>query len=481
MKPAAPSWIRFSYWAFLCAWFIPPRFLAHLSLHTYDRDFGLYENLVSNIAAGSGFYSSVLGYSHLGEHFNPILTLFVPAAWFGVIPWALLLAQGLSAVITIALLTELAVWELRELEPRTRRAGMGFLVLMFLFYRPFIAAWDFQFQPILLGAPLVACALWSMHKNRWSWLWLLIPALLSTRESAGLSVIGLGLLAWLRYGRRRVALSMICLGVLVPVLLTLWFIPSHSQDAWLDHTRRVDPFGDLAGKGLYLLRLLGPIGFLPLFGWRAASAALPGLLLNVAVGFDKQYSADKHYDAQVAVFLMMAAITGVRPFLKFTTKWGEARHSLIPLVQGAVVCLALFCQVHWQSSHPLRRYVKYWPSPVHARIRAAVAPFARLPERFIVSADPYIGPHLCQRRNYVTLCDPGWYRKVQPGQLVVVRKEDSSAARLKADGTLTLLAATSDLLLLTERTLQETDQSFVQDYAGSNGWKNCETVRNVGF
>ena len=399
------------------------------------------------------------------------MALFVPAAWFGVIPWALLLAQGLSAVITIALLTELAVWELRELDTRMRRTCLAFLVLMFLFYRPFIAAWDYQFQPILLGAPIVACALWSMHKNRWSWLWLLVPALLTTRESAGLSVIGLGLLAWLRYGRGRAALGMICVGVLVPVLLTSWFIPSHSQDAWLDHTSRVNPFADLAGKILYLLLLFGPLGFLPLLGWREAVAALPGILLNVAVGFDKQYSADKHYDAQVAVFLMMAAITGVRPFLKLTTKLGEAWRPLIPLSQAAVVCVALFCQVQWQSSHPLRRYAKYWPSPEHARMRAAVAPFARLPERFIVSADPHIGPHMCQRKNYMTLCDPEWYRKVQPGQLVVVRKGDPSAERLKADGTLLLLAATPDLLLLTERTLPEAERSFVRDYAETNGWK----------
>ena len=79
---------------------------------------------------------------------------------------------------------------------------------------------------------------------------------------------------------------------------------------------------------------------------------------------------------------------------------------------------------------------------------------------------------MCQRKNYVTLCDPKWYTKVQPGQLVVVRKEDSSAERLQADGTLLILAATPDLLLLTERTLQEAEQSFVRDYAETNGWEN---------
>lgn len=448
----------------LCLWFIPPRILAHLGFHTNDYDFGIYLNLVENLARGHGFHSSVIGVNHLGEHFSPIMAVFVPAAWCGVTPWALLIAQGLCAVVTIALLIMYAQAELVGLPGRSRRVGLGVLAGLFLFYRPFIAAWDFQFQPMVLGMPLVAAALVAMQRNRWRWLWILVPLLLMTRESAGLSLIGLAIVAGLRYRRPRIAWTFAIAGIVVPLVVMGWVMPHFRAGDWVGHAERVGPLVDLPGKGLYLVRLLGPLGLLPLGGWVELLAALPGMLLNLAVGFGKQYSADKHYDAQLAVFLMAAAVRGFQGL--------EKRRADFPRVGkialGAALVVALFSQIQWQSSHPIRRYGKYWPTAEDAVVRRALAPLAALPETYVLSADPALGPRVCGRLNYRTLYGGLDATKLAPGQLIVVRRGDASVAKLLDERDVVMVARAADLWLVAEKNLANV--ASLRDVLLSRGW-----------
>ena len=445
-------------------WFIPPRILAQIGFHTNDYDFGIYLNLVENLARGHGFHSSVIGVNHLGEHFSPIMAVFVPAAWLGVTPWALLIAQGLCAVVTIALLILYAQAELAGLPGRSRRVGLGVLAGLFLFYRPFIAAWDFQCQPMVLGMPLVAAALVAMQRNRWRWLWILVPLLLMTRESAGLSVIGLAIVAGLRYRRWSVAAALAAIGVVTPLAVLGWIMPHFRAGDWVGHAERVGPLVDLPGKGLYLARLLGPLGFLPLGGWVEFLGAIPGMLLNLAVGFGKQYSADKHYDAQLAVFLMAAAVRGFQGL--------EKRRADFPRVGkialGAALVVALFSQIQWQSSHPIRRYAKYWPKPGDAALRAALAPLAALPETYVVSADPALGPHVCGRFNYRTLYAGLDAAKLEPGQLIVVRRGDERVAKLLARGDVVMVAQAAGLWLVAEK--RATDSEPLLGLLAGAGW-----------
>ncbi len=474
-----PGWGWFLYIALLLAWFVPPRLLAHLSFHTNDLDFGLYSNLVGNLASGHGFYSSILGRSHLGEHFSPIMIFFVPAAWLGVTPWALLLAQGLSAAITVAILTRLAEKKLEPLDPYYRQFFLVLLVLLFLFYRPLLAAWDFQFQPILLGAPLVAAALWAMDAARWRWLWILVPLLLLTRESAGLAVAGLGLVAALRYRRPAAAIALLVIGLALPVILAKWFIPWQRQGVWLEHMNRIEPLFDPPGKGTYFVKLLGPLGFLPLFGWREALGALPNALLNIAVNHRQQYAADLHYDAQLAVFVMLGAIRGVRPLVAWADRLNARRAGRGRWLIAAVVMLALFFQAQWQSSHPIRRYGKFWPQPGQWADHKALAPLAALPEEFLLSADPWIGPHLCGRPGYKTLYHANWHLTLLPGQLLVVRDTDEKARRLARLGWIVPLARHGSLVLLYASGLSDNDRAFVLQQALDAGWERWGRERTT--
>jgi len=312
--------------------------------------------------------------------------------------------------------------------------------------------------------PLVAAALMAMQRNRWSWLWILVPLLLMTRESAGLSLLGLAIVAGLRYRRWRAAAVLAAVGIVTPLAVLGWVMPHFRSGDWAGHTGRVGPLVDLPGKGLYIARLLGPLGLLPLGGWVELLAALPGMLLNLAVGFGKQYSADKHYDAQLAVFLMAAAVRGFQSLEKKKTDFP----TIGKIAVAAALVIALFSQIQWQSSHPIRRYAKYWPKPGDAAMRAELAALAGLPETWVVSADPALGPHVCARFNYRTLYAGLDVAKLEPGQLIVVRRGDEGVAKLLARGDLAMVAQTAGLWLVAEKSLGDVES--VRGRLAGAGW-----------
>src|SRR5437588_10556170 len=69
-----------------------------------DWDTGIYSNVVWNLRSGVGFYSDVLNLNHLGQHFSPIIAVFVPFFIVYPSPVWLVAAQGLAVGTTYVLL-----------------------------------------------------------------------------------------------------------------------------------------------------------------------------------------------------------------------------------------------------------------------------------------------------------------------------------------------------------------------------------------
>lgn len=437
----------------LCCWFVPPRLLVFTSLHVNDIDFGIYLNLVWNIAHGHGFHSSILHRSHLGEHFSPIMALFAPVSWLGIAPWALLFAQGAAAAMTAFVLLAIAGREMRSVRvAHLRRGILVFLSIVFLFYRPFIEAWDFQFQPILLGAPIIALALRDITEGSARRIWLLAILLMLTRESAGLSVAGLGILLFARRDQRRNAVMLVAAGLISSAIVTAVLIPCFRHGPWEEHMARLAPAHDPWGKVLYAIKLLGPLGFTPVAAWPQLLAAVPGVLLNAASNLKFQYNCEAHYDAQSSVFLMYAAIIGAKK-LASSLDFPHKPAGLAAIVKCAALALALlsvtlYTQIQWQSSHPVRRYARNWPTLESRRIIADLKPIAAIDSTYLLSADPVLGPHLCERHRYRTLYDADWPSRLEPSQIVVIRKKTRDCQDLITTGRLLALCETPQLRLL---------------------------------
>ena len=93
----ASSWPFFLLILALAVTFAAVKCLQHYSFYTNDYDTGIYSNLAWNIAHSHGAYSSILGRSHLGEHFSPIMVVFAPFFYFGAgATYLMLIAQALA-------------------------------------------------------------------------------------------------------------------------------------------------------------------------------------------------------------------------------------------------------------------------------------------------------------------------------------------------------------------------------------------------
>ncbi len=334
--------------------------LQHRAFDTRLYDTGIYQDLVARLARGGGWsdgWSDVLWRGHFGEHFNPIVWLLAALYRLGSIPLAmpgpvfLLVVQGFAVG-----LTAVGLWQWRRavhaerstdrdadsdgalsaassvhspLDGAADRILGGVWWVAIAAYAPLHAAWAGEFSPIVLGMPMVAFGLAAAHARRWGWVWVWAVLLLTTRESAPLSVLGLAIYAGVVRGAWRQAAGLTVFAGLSAAVILGWVLPSFREasaaaatanpmagdfDGRWHQADRLGPLNDLGNKGRYLVLLLLPLAGMPLFGWRATTAflaALPGILLNVATNTGNQYAVAHHYDAQLGVFVVVASGLGL--------------------------------------------------------------------------------------------------------------------------------------------------------------------------
>src|SRR5688500_3399374 len=279
-----------------------PKLFQHAGAHTGDLDTGIYSNLAWALTHGEGFTGSVLGRHHLGEHVSPIMLLVAPLYLLWPSAYVLMIIQAGAVALAVVLALRLADIELRRAgvveeswgdaaAPRARFAACALLIVLFMIYPPLLATLQAQFQPIELGMPMVVGAVMLMHARRDGWLALVTLLLLTTRESAPLSIAGLAIYAAVALRRWKLAIVLLLvagawaalsMGVLMPAFRT------HGRWA---HVRHLGPWEMWDLKGKYLTAMLLGLGPLPFLGRRAlaaAAAGVPGILLNLAVARHKQ-------------------------------------------------------------------------------------------------------------------------------------------------------------------------------------------------
>jgi hypothetical protein len=373
-----------------------------------DFDLGIYHNLCWNLSEGRGFRSDVLARNHLGEHASPIVALFAPL--YAIHPTALwlVLVQG-AAVAAVALA---ALWyadaRLATVPPARARAGRWIALALVLGYGPLWAAWQYDPQPVVYGAAGLALALVAVERRRWAWAWAGLLLCLSSRESAALAGLGLAWWTWRRAGAPRHAAAMALLSLAWAAIAMLWLMPLMRDGAGWAHTARLDPLGEPGAKALYATRLLGQ-----------DVAALPGALLNLATGYPPQLSSMYHYDAQIAPFMLLAAMGGLARALAQLRPWPW----LVPLLAIALA---------WGALPPLRHLVILADPQRRADVTATAAELravlATIPADAPLAADPQLGPLLCLRQGYRPLRgsrdegDAAHVAALAPGTWIIVQR-----------------------------------------------------------
>src|SRR5262245_38843992 len=192
--------------------------IQYYSFRIGDWDTGIYSNVVWNLASGDGFYSDVLNLNHLGEHFSPIIAVFVPFFLIYPSPLWLLVAQGLAVGATYVLLYFVALKVFSDANTRLAKPlALIFAIWAFL-YRPLTSALLFEFHPSTLATPLLAAAVLALLHSCDRLLWVSVAGLLLSKENAPLAVLGLGIYAGLVLFRPRLGIA---LGVVAGVSAAL--------------------------------------------------------------------------------------------------------------------------------------------------------------------------------------------------------------------------------------------------------------------
>src|SRR6267143_1379665 len=276
--------------------------LRHWAFESHGYDLGLFTNAIWNLTQGNGYVSSVKGGINLfSDHQSPLFWALAPLFWVIPRPETLLFAQAFGLAAGGAALFYLARAQLGR-----EHWAPAALPWLYWSYLPLRNANAFDFHPEVFMLPLF---LWAFagfaSERRWArgLGFLALVAALGAKESAAVVAFGIGV-AWALSsgaGSRRDRWSAVALAAAGAALFffDVKVVPRFfSGDyAYMGLYQR---FGDGIGDVLlapftqpvyffsqlfnqerlnFLFWTLAPLGFLPLFHWRGAVAALPPYLM----------------------------------------------------------------------------------------------------------------------------------------------------------------------------------------------------------
>jgi uncharacterized membrane protein len=371
----------------------------HWTFRTHALDLGYYVQLTWNLARGAGPWVSLPEMHAWGDHFSPIMYLFVPAFWLAPGPAILLIAQSIALG-----LGALGVFGIAARRLGDERPAAVFAVLYLI--HPSLHGINVRdFHSAALAIPLLIGAIYFAEAER-PWLFSAAVLLtLATREDAAIPVVGLGL--WLALTKRRrlwgAATALSAFAVLLAD--TRWLIP-YFREAPYPHLGRyahlgrsvpeiiatlaLRPWRVLAGlftksRLVYLGALLAPLAFLPLLAPEVLVGLAPSLVENLLGRDPVLFDHRTQYQSFILPFLFAAAIAGYdRLALRRPGPWPKT-----VLVVAIMASLVLSARTVNNLS-----YERVWPKPEHWQ---AFAVLAQVPGGAAVSAqDPYVA-HLSLR------------------------------------------------------------------------------------
>jgi len=399
---------------------------------THFYDLGVYDNLVWQAAHGRLFYYPQYEMSFFGDHFAPLLFLFVPFYWIFAHPCTLVILQSVALALGAIPLSQATRAILSRASGSTgplgselfREAAGIALVLLYFANVSLLHISMFDFHPIAFAIPLSLAVYQAALAGRWPRFWLMSALLLACMEESAISVATFGLFLVLfgedRNQRRRgaaLAVAATVYFVLVMKLVIPAFQRPTAQAGWvyLTHYAHLGGSMDEVLRTLILhplhalvlcyapykletlFQLFLPLGLLPLLGWRTLLVALPSLLYSYISGRDAQFRIQYQYFSAALPWLFVSASWGLlawsRASARLTGSRGQRRW-LSTLVCVVPLIVAADSALHYDLKlRPIRaEFFATWP---HWRaideVRAIIGPEAS------VSATNNLAPFFSQR------------------------------------------------------------------------------------
>ncbi len=282
-------------------------------LHDYSTfniptwDAGIYSNIVFNSSIGNFFYSSVLEKNHLGEHFSPIMALFIPLYWIkSDIRWLL----GIQALAYCSF--PIIIYRLCKVYTNNINLKVFlsiFLSITWFLYTPMRSAMEFSFHPSSLCAPLILTAFIFLEEEQYLKLFSTLGLLVLFKENTMFITIGFGMYLIYKHKKIKMGVTLIFAGLILMTILIKLVIPFFSIDGY-SKLERLGIFYDYKSKFIYLFKLFLPVFYLPIIFWRYGVITLPAILQNLVVNFEPMYSSSYHYDDLISA-LIFSCLPGI--------------------------------------------------------------------------------------------------------------------------------------------------------------------------
>ena len=172
---------------------------------------------------GHGGQFSAVGYHRLGQHFTPILIIWLPLIW--------LLGKWALPIVQVSLLTGAGLLLYRIAQTKLDSRLSKRIVISFYCANAVIGPCLGNFTD-LSQLPICFFALLLGFEKRISWLfWLACFVMPLIREDAGVLLVGIGIWMFFRYKEeRKVAIALILYGSSWVLLVTNLIMPLFSED-----------------------------------------------------------------------------------------------------------------------------------------------------------------------------------------------------------------------------------------------------------
>ena len=357
-----------------------------LSLYSFRWnifDVGSYSSVVFNFSKGLN-YNSFLQIPATADHFTPSLALFAPLYWIVATVHWLTFAKALS-YLSVPLVVY--YWLKDKTENNLQFAlSCLFGIWMLMLYKPAVRSSFFEFSPSALAPPFIILSFLLMEKRRWLLFSLTMFFLIGLKEHMGVILIGFGLFG-IAQRNYRSGFILAGVGLLVTYLMIFQVMP-YFRDYQAFGNTQIAPLHDISGKAIYLVKLLWPLGFLPLLFWRYGILAIPAIGVNLLSGRPGMYSTVSHYDDVSSTLLLMTCSLIIIKKRTIIVSWFVGKWMKIVFIIWLVGIMTLL------PASPSRKLRYALPKSPHVNLLKDIWDFDKKWPNAALAVQSTIGPHL---------------------------------------------------------------------------------------
>ncbi|MFC1496401.1 DUF2079 domain-containing protein [Candidatus Margulisiibacteriota bacterium] len=381
--------------------------LKHYTFHSNAWDLSIFDESIWNTTQDRFLFSNMKGYCYLGDHFAPVLLIFVPFYCLGFGAELLIFAQ-----VMFASLGALPLYWLAKDNFEDERLHYLF-PLAYLLFLPLWHIITYDFHAVALSIAPLIFAFYYLTKDKYLFSLLFLAFAVTCKENMPVVGAFFGIYILLVKKKKLLGFCLLAMGLLLFIVELQHLIPFfRGGEQGFAYFDRYSYLGNNLGeyvktalfnpliivknllipdKIIYLTVMLGAAAFLPLFSPSTFFLAIPILAQNLLSTYSGQYGYHSQYNSGLIPFLFISAIFGLSNILK--NKTAEQQTQIKKRIQRIMVFFIIISLLEFFLGY----FIRYTFPTKHTFYGHEL--LKQIPNHVSVSASSNIHPHLAHRKN----------------------------------------------------------------------------------